>query len=299
MKVVIAPWTEPLRAIGERLDLRIVTAEEAEPRDIATAGFYVPEFSMRIEPLELLASLPSVSVVQALTAGVEHYLPWLPSGVTLCAGSDIHGTSVAEHAIALALADLRGIPEAIADARGGRWNRRVVRGLADRRVTVIGAGAIGRALVDRLRPFECEVTVVARTERPGVVPVAALDDVLRQSEVVFLCLPASDATDRLLDARRLALLPDSALVVNVGRGSTVDTDALERELAAGRLRAAVDVIDREPLAADDTLWASGAIVTPHIAGNATAFAPRAVRAVVAQLERWATGEPLRNVVVAG
>lgn len=299
MRTVVAPWVQPLTALADEHDLRIVTPSELTEQDASAAEFYVPEFSMRTEPLELMAALPSLAVVQALTAGVEQYLDWLPLGVTLCAAKDLHATSVAEHAVALALAQLRDVPGFVADATRGRWNRRPVRGLADSRVTILGAGAIGLALADRLAPFECQVGIVARTAREGILAIADIDDVLARTEVLFVCLPASASTDGLLDARRLALLPDDALIVNVGRGSTVDTIALEHELSTGRLRAALDVVDREPLSVDDRLWTSGALITPHVAGNSAAFHPRAVRTVVDQLQRWVTGMPLRHVVVEG
>lgn len=296
MKTVIAPYPERLAAVAREVGVRIVPAEAMSVADMDVAEFYVPEFSMRHEPLELMAALPSLKVVQTLTAGVEHYLPWIPDGITLCSGGGIHDTSVAEHAITLALSALRDIPQFVIDGQTHTWHRRAVGSLADKVVTVVGAGSIGNALLARLEPFECTVRSVARTPREGVFGIDQLNSLLEQSDVVFLCLPASPDTHHLMDERRLDLLPEGALIVNVGRASTVDQGALVDRLSRGRLRAALDVVDPEPLDGADSLWGSGALITPHVAGNSPAFLPRAIALVQDQLRRWAGGHALRNVV---
>jgi phosphoglycerate dehydrogenase-like enzyme len=186
------------------------------------------------------------------------------------------------------------------DAR--RWEHTHTRSLAGSRVLIAGYGSIGAALDKRLRASEAEVIKVARKPRPAedVYAGADLDLLLPWADIVVLVTPLTDETRGLLDARRLALLPDGALVVNVGRGPVLDSEAMTAEASSGRLRAALDVTDPEPLPSDHPLWGCpGVIITPHVAGGAAAFYPLAARFVAEQVHRFAAGEPLRNVVVAG
>lgn len=156
-------------------------------------------------------------------------------------------------------------------------------------------GEIGSAVVDRLLPFEVEVTRVAsraRTDERG--PVHGIDELpalLPDADVLVVALPASPATDGLVGARVLSLLPDDALVVNVGRGRVVDTPALTEEVVSGRLRCALDVVEPEPFPGDHPLFrAPGAILTPHTGGSCTSCGPRVRRLLRTQLERIAAGE---------
>ena len=117
---------------------------------------------------------------------------------------------------------------------------------------------------------------------------------------MILIVPLTPDTRGMVDAAFLARLHDGALLVNVARGPVVDTDALLAECASGRLRAALDVTDPEPLPAGHPLWRTpGVLISPHVGGNTSAFLPRARRLVAAQLGRWTDGQPLANVVVPG
>jgi phosphoglycerate dehydrogenase-like enzyme len=178
--------------------------------------------------------------------------------------------------------------------------------LADKRVLVVGYGQIGQAIVRRVLPFEVEVTVVASRRRGGdelvdvVHGIDELSELAPAADVLVLIVPLTDATRRLVDADLLARLPDGALVVNVARGGVVDTDALVAECATGRLRAALDVTDPEPLPDGHPLWSTpGVLITPHVGGATTAMAPRAVALLRRQVEALRDGRPLDNVVRAG
>jgi phosphoglycerate dehydrogenase-like enzyme len=169
--------------------------------------------------------------------------------------------------------------------------------LADRTVLILGYGSIGQALERRLDGFECEVIRVARRAREGVSPITDLPDLLPRADVVVLLTPATDETRGMVDAKFLGQLKDGALLVNVARGVIVNTDALIAELTAGRISAALDVTDPEPLPAGHPLWsAPNVLINPHRGGASTAFAPRVARLVRAQLERYSRGEPLIHVV---
>ena len=162
---------------------------------------------------------------------------------------------------------------------------------------ILGLGSIGAAIADRLRPFGVEVIGVARSRRATSLGPDELDAVLGTAEILVNILPLTSETRGLIDARRLGLLRDGALVVNAGRGPTMETDALVEELRSGRLRAALDVTDPEPLPADHPLWSTpGVIITPHMAGDSPGSTTRAFALVGDQIRRFAAGEPLINQV---
>jgi phosphoglycerate dehydrogenase-like enzyme len=163
-------------------------------------------------------------------------------------------------------------------------------------VLILGHGSIGRAVQARLDPFGARVIGVASRARDGAHGPAELAELLPAAGALVVLLPLTPATRGLVDAALLARLPDGALVVNAGRGAVVDTDALVAELAAGRLRAVLDVTDPEPLPAGHPLWDLALAVTPHNAGDSDAASERAARLAAEQLGRYARGEPLANVV---
>ena len=137
----------------------------------------------------------------------------------------------------------------------------------------------------------------ARTGPPEVRPIDELHRLLPQADVTFLIAPHTPQTEGMIGAAELALLPDGALLVNVARGKLVDTDALVAALETGRIRAALDVTDPEPLPPDHPLWRQpGALISPHVGGASSAFFPRADRLIAAQLNRFMAGQPLENVV---
>lgn len=250
-----------------------------------------------LAPARRMADLPALRVAQTLTAGVDDVRPLLPEGVTLCNARGVHDASTAELAVALTLASLRGIPEHVRAAERGQWAHDTRPSLADRRVLLVGYGAVGAAVEARLAGFECDLRRVARRARHGVEAFEALPDLLPWAEVVVLTVPMTNQTRGLVDARFLAALPDGALVVNVARGAVVVTADLLAEVRSGRLRAALDVTDPEPLPPGHPLWSlPNVLVSPHVGGDTTAFLPRARRLVSAQVRRYVAGEPLANVV---
>ena len=176
--------------------------------------------------------------------------------------------------------------------------------LADRRVLLVGFGGVGKAIADRLLPFEVELTAVARTARvEGGMPVHAIEELpelLGRAEIVIVSLPGGDETRHIVDDAFLSALPDGALVVNVGRGPLIDTDALVDHIRRGRIRTALDVTDPEPLPSDHPLWTlPGVLIAPHVGGASTAMRPRIARLVRTQIERMLAGEPPLNVVIGG
>lgn len=289
-------WADQLR-VPQRLRVLVWRPGRPRPAGLADVTFFVPAYLGGAAALEPLTALPRLKVLQILSAGYEDVVPQVPAGVTLCNARGVHDASTAELAVALCLASLRGLPDAVRAQADRRWAHQTRPALADRRVVVVGAGAVGRAVARRLAPFECGVVLVGRSARAGVTAVGQLPALLPRADVVVLAVPLTPQTAGMVDAAFLAGLPDGALVVNVSRGQVVRTGDLLAELQTGRVSAALDVTDPEPLPAEHPLWqAPNVLLTPHVGGDTTAFRPRADRLVEDQLHRLVDGRPLRNVV---
>lgn len=259
--------------------------------------FYIPPYMGVPADFALMSRMPNLAVVQLPTAGYEHVLTHVPAQATLCNAGGVHDASTAEAAIALMLASLRRVDEFARAMPQGAWLHGRYDALADRRVLVIGAGGVGRAIAARLAPFEVDVRLVGRTARSDVHGADELTSLLPWAEVVVLAVPLTAQTAHLVDSAFLARLRDGALVVNVGRGGLIDQDALVAAAASGRIRAALDVTDPEPLPAAHPLWRTpGVLISPHIGGNTSAFLPRMQRLAAEQIRRWRAGEALQNVV---
>lgn len=280
--------------------------DEEFPADPAHCAFYVVPYmkgpAVSVRPLQEMTGL---RVVQTLTAGVDHMapaLPQLPPGTLLCNARGVHDASTAELTLALTLASLRELPAFVRAQDSEEWRPGIHEALADKTVLIVGYGAVGAAIEERLMPFEVEeVLRVARTERRSprglVHPLSRTRELLPRADVVILCTPLTEETRGLAGADFLARMRDGALLVNVARGGVVDTKSLLAELSSGRLRAALDVTDPEPLPPGHPLWhAPGVLISPHVGGPSSAFLPRAKRLLRAQLNRWAAGEALEHTV---
>ena len=276
--------------------------------DVWTGGEQLPDSADEVEVLvwpfgvpksrlPVLAKLPRLRLIQLMSAGAERIIPHVPAGVTLCNARGAHDPAVAEWIVAVILAQVRSLPAFLAAQQAGTWQFAETRPLAGQTVLIVGYGSIGEETERRLAPFGVTVERVARRARPGVAGPDDLPALLPRADVVVLLVPVTSATAGLADAGFLGLMKQGALLVNAARGSIVDTAALLAELRSGRLRAALDVTDPEPLPAGHPLWsAPGLLITPHVAGATTQTIPRALVIVRDQLARYAAGEPLRNVI---
>jgi phosphoglycerate dehydrogenase-like enzyme len=243
-----------------------------------------------------------VGLVQSQSIGYDDIPDALPPGHVFANAASVHETSTAELALGLAIAAQRGIPDFVRAAADGRWAPVRRDSLADRRVLLLGYGGVGRAIEERLAPFEVELTRVAshaRDDEHGHVHgIDELPVLLPETEVVFVGVPLNASTTRLVDGAFLAALPDGALVVNGARGPVADTDAILAEATSGRLRFALDVTDPEPLPDGHPLFAMpNVLVSPHVGGATSAMMPRMARLLRDQIERMARGDEPRNVVL--
>ncbi len=308
--VVSVPSADLARALEpmpvpmpEGVEVIVWPMDAAPPRD--HIDLIVPPYMSPGLGIPLLADVSS-RLVQSQSIGYEGMAEMLPAGIVFANAATVHETSTAEFAVGLALAAQRRIDEFAVDTREGHWAPTsapvFAPSLADRRVLLLGYGGVGKAVAARLAPFEVELVPVASRARVedgvAVHGIDELPELLPSAEIVILTLPGGDATRHIIGEAELAALPDGALVVNVGRGPLIDTDALARHAQAGRIRAALDVTDPEPLPAGHPLWsAPGVLIAPHVGGASSAMGPRMVALIRRQIDHLLAGEEPENVVV--
>jgi len=272
----------------------------ADTSDLSEVTFYVPTYMGGRPALELTKKMPNLKILQVPNAGYDDDLEFLRPGITLCNGRGIHDDSTAELAVGLTIASLRGFATFVRDQDKGEWVNKNYDSINDRKIGIVGFGSIGSTIARMLSGFSVEIVAFTQSGRDNTIAITDLDKHLPSLDVVILILPLTKESKHLFDARRLALMKDGALLVNVARGPIVDTDALVKELNSGRITAGLDVTDPEPLPKGHPLWsAKGVLISPHVGGNSSAFEKRARRLIESQLNLLAQGKPLNNVIVAG
>jgi len=279
-------------------DVEIVEPDgTALPGSVTDVEFYVPSFFPTPPVGEAMRHMPKLRVIQTLTAGVDRLRPYVPEGAVLCNARGAHDASTAEWVVAAMLAAIRQFPLFTLKQAAGRWSYQPTGELAEKTVLIVGYGSIGAAVERRLAGFEVTVLRVARSPRPGVSSLAELPSLLPSADVVVLLVPFTPETAGMADGAFLARMKDGALLVNAARGPVVETGALCAELASGRLRAALDVTDPEPLPAEHELWTlPGVFITPHVAASTPVSQRRVVQLVREQAEAYLRGDALRNVI---
>lgn len=290
----------------------------SEPVAPISIDFWIPPAfgaAARIAPW-----LRDVRVAQSLLAGVDWLRPLVGPDVVICDAQGAHTISTAEWAVTAILASYRYIPffeqlreshdwagrsAATAHYRAMTGDERrhlpavLQEELAGKRVLIVGYGAIGKAIEQRLLAFEAETIRVARTARPKekVYSTASLNELIPQADVVLLIVPLTAETLGMIGREQLARMKRGALLVNAARGPVVQTDALVEALHSQRIRAAIDVTDPEPIGEDHPLWdCPNLLLTPHVAGSTPEFGRRSVELAAAQVRRYLAGEPLINIV---
>jgi phosphoglycerate dehydrogenase-like enzyme len=267
--------------------------------DLAEVGLLVAGFRDFERVRAAIPGLHRLRFLQTTSAGVDWLRGAVPDGVTVCNARGAFDDALAEWVVGVILAFGRGLLVARDAQARHEWVDMELEELGGSTVVILGQGSIGSAVAARLRPFGVEVVGVARTARDGVAGLDDLDRLLPRARTLVNMLPLTSETLGLLDARRLALLPDGALVVNGGRGRTIVTDALLAETRSGRLSAALDVTDPEPLPPDHDLWTlPNVLITPHVSGDSRGAFSRVQRIVESQIRRFAAGDPLENQVPA-
>ena len=300
--VVLVPYDEGMAVVGGVAGVTPVRydPEEPLPAEAATAQVLVPPFLAQQEVVRIVERLPGLRLVQLLTAGAEAWIGRLPDHVALSDCRGAHGGATAEWIVSVLLAVYRDLPRFVRSQDAGEWDHHFTDELAGKRVLLVGAGDVAENTARRLAPFEVTTTLVGRRARPGVAPIDRVHDLLPDHDAVVLVVPMTDDTRGLVDARFLAAMADGAVLVNAARGPVVDTDALVAELRSGRLRAAVDVTDPEPLPTGHPLWsAPGLLLTPHVGGSVPAAMRRAFAIAADQIAAYARGDEPPNLVEGG
>jgi len=301
-------------------DVELIPLPEELDHDVEI-DVWVPDFyaarATRVWP-----HLRGVKLVLCLLAGTE----WIPATVgphvTICNAQGAHNIGTAEWTIGAILAMLKYFPLYLDIQHTEVWKRRfessqlyaemnadprpyyppvLLEELTGKTVLMVGHGAIGKEIERMLEPFRVKMLRVARTARtePLVHAVSGLDSLLPQADVVVLILPYTKDSHGLIGRRQLEFMRQGALLVNAARGPIVDTDALVDALKAGKIRAALDVTEPEPLPQGHPLWSCpNLLITPHIAASSPQFAVNALRVAEEELRRYMAGEPLQNVVQA-
>ncbi|MFT4009193.1 MAG: 2-hydroxyacid dehydrogenase [Nocardioidaceae bacterium] len=299
---ISVPNPHLLKALREQMpDADLVLWDLRTPAPRQRFDIVVTPYLRGPSVLTALAGL-EIGLVQSQTLGYDGAADFLPEGLRYANAVGVHEASTAELAVGMMIAMQRRFPEYVHAQDRSDWDHQRSRALADSRVLVVGIGGVGQAIIDRLLPFEVEVVRVAsgaRTDAVGRVHgTDELPALVTEADIVVLAVPLSTATTGMIGAGVLSAMRPGTLLVNVGRGPLVDTDALVDAVQSGGVRAALDVVDPEPLPPGHPLWSlPGVFVTPHVGGHTEAMAPRVVRLVRDQAERMRAGMPPHNVVL--
>jgi len=284
-------------AIPDSLQVLPISSDLPEPEILSKITFYVPPYMGGPRALEPISKMDSLQVIQSPNAGVDDVLAVLPPGVTLCNAQGVHDASTAELAIGLTISARRGFATFMSNQHKGLWAHARRSALTDSRVGIVGMGSIGSLIAKQLEVFNVEVIGFTRTGRNSSKTMADFDELLPSLDVVILILPLTPQSHHLMNRKRIEAMKNGATLINVARGAVVDTDALVVALNQGRITAGLDVTDPEPLPEGHPLWsAPNVIITPHVGGDSSAFNPRVRALIESQLERFAAGQPLINIV---
>lgn len=270
------------------------------PESAAHAQVLIPPFLATSAAVALTEKLPELRLVQLLTAGAEAWVGKLPDGVALSDCRGAHGGATAEWVVSVLLGVYRHLPRFVHAQAQARWDHHQTEELDGKRVLIVGAGDVAENTVRRLAPFGVRTTLVGRRARDGVHGIDEVRGLLPDHDACVVIVPLTDDTRGLIDAAFLAAMPDGSVLVNAARGPVADTGALTAELMSGRLRAAVDVTEPEPLPADHPLWtAPGLLLTPHVGGSVPGGLRRAYGVAAEQIAAFARGEQPPNLVEDG
>lgn len=295
-----------LHVVEQVVDVAYATSVEALAQAVDDADVLLAWRADR----ELLApawpSAGALKWIQAASAGVDQLLfpELVESHVVLTNARGVFDAGIAEHVLGVMLLFAKDLRRAVDRQRRREWAPGDTETLEARRLLVVGVGPVGRAIGKAARGFGMLVRGMGRTTRPGdqvfgtIMGVDELHDGLGWADYVVDVLPATERTRGLFDADAFAAMNPWTRFVNVGRGSTVDEPALVEALRSGGIAAAaLDVFEAEPLPHDSPLWdLPNVVITPHVAGDFAGWREAVMEVFVENLERYLTGNPLRNVV---
>lgn len=310
--LAVAPWL--MKAMNENQKEQLRAAVGTDFSIVSLDALTEDQFD-QVEigfgpiPRETASKMKNLRWLQLTSAGVESFLTSdgdLRADFRLTNASGAFGEPIAEHIVAMFLCIQQQLHVYRDQQRECVWEEKPhYHGFTGSTVAVIGLGDIGLSTAQRCAALGARVLAVKRTEseKPDCVDELffdlddSLDLVLKKADYVALCLPHTNETKNIIDKRRLALMKDRAVIVNIGRGALIDQDALIEELKTGRLSAGLDVTTPEPLNADSPLWGiPNCLITPHISGRSTCNMPVIMQIFFENYKRYRAGEKLRNLV---
>lgn len=285
-------------------------AVEAYDGDVAVVEWDLnspaPQESIDLVLLPLISDKPDLSnlnsvetrLVQASSIGYEHVMPHI-GDKALANAATVHETSTSELTLALILAQLRGMQRIVRSQDEGVWDTFTAPGLADKKVLLIGYGGIGKAIAQRLLPFEVELYRVASTHREDeqgtIYGTDEVKGLLPEMDVVILIIPGNETTNGMVDDEFFSLMKDGSLIVNMARGTVADTDALVKH--ADRLKVAFDVVDPEPLPEGHPLYSHpNVLFSAHMGGYSDALWPRLRALIHRQIDALSEERDPENIV---
>ena len=256
---------------------------------------------------EMIQAAPNLKWVQSTSAGMDKVLQMpeiAESDIIICNASGVHAVQVAEHAWALTTALTRGLHVSFRHQLDHAWKRPPLHDLLGATIVIVGFGGIGQYYARLAQGYEARLIAldIQGGDKPDYVEAIwnmdRLDEALQLADIVFIAVPYTPETEKLINARTLGLMKNTAFLVNTARGPIVDETALAVALESGAIAGAgIDVFHKEPLTEDSPLWDMGnAIVTPHAAGGSPNRHNRTIAFFCKNLERYLAGEPLYNEI---
>lgn len=304
---ITEPYRRQISGTAGKCGFTVTYFETQAALEEEIAGF---EVAYGYIPPEVLPKAKNLRWLCAASAGVDHLMDealWPSPDCLLTNSSGAYGPTISEHIVMVSLMLLRRMPEYLPAMARHEWAHfSPIRSINGSHVVILGAGDIGSNTARRMKALGASVTGVCRSGKSSegafdrVLAIQDVDGVLPSADLLVLALPATKETAGILSRERIAMLPDTAYVVNVGRGAAIDQDALADALLSGHLGgAALDVMVPEPLPADHPLWGCpNTIITPHISGNMSLglTCRLAVELFCRDLENYAAGRALVRVV---
>ena len=271
--------------------------ETMSAEDISKISIYVPRYMGGAKALAHTEKMPNLELLQLLMAGYEDALAFMKNGQKLANARGVHDFSTAELAISMMLAHFKNHKEFAENQKNSKWLHKTTGSLYGKKVAIIGAGSIGSKLAGMLSVFETTTQMYASYARDNIKAIEDLHKDVATFDCIVVIVPLTDKTRNLIDKNILSAMKTGSLLVNVARGPVVNTHDLFAELSKGRISAALDVTDPEPLPADHPLWKlSNCQIIPHVGGDSEAFEPQARKFLEQQFKDIAEGKPLHNEI---
>lgn len=272
-------------------------AVDVLPENVSDVEIFIPTYMGPDSAYEPISRLPNLRYVLLMSAGVDKALPYMRPGITLCNARGVHNAPTAELTLALALASYRNLANYIR-AKEDYWkHRKTERTLSSANVVIVGAGSIGREIARLFEAFGALTSYVSRSGSNGTIPLSHAATVIGNADIVVVVVPLTPDTIGMIDKDFLAQLRDGALIVNVARGEVLDTDALVNELSTGRISAALDVTNPEPLPDNHPIWRlNNCVVSPHVGGVTDSFLPKALDLIEENLELIASRKEPNHII---